>query len=217
MRHFFLLIMLASIVYSCNQDNNRNSNLEADKAETSSDSKEGVSIELSLPHGHSLKYFGLCWDKNPVDVIIRNNTNSMIHFYENWNSWGYYNLHFKIETHDSLYTISRTRKVWFRNFPSYHSINPDESLVFHYNLRDSSCVDYDINNEKIKGYDHWTGFPEKEYDFAKIQVIYEIPEEPAILLNHRFRLRDSTESDTTFIFSKKLISKPVNIQILKEE
>lgn len=176
-------------------------------------SNNDVSIELSLPHGDSLRYFGPCWNKNPVDVIIRNNTDSVIHFYESWNSWGHYNFYFKIETADSTYLIKRTRNVWWRNFPSYHSVNPEQSLVFHFELLDSSCFYHDPKTERIRGTQQWTGFPQKNNEIAKIQVIYELPEEDEILINNGFISRDPGHADTTYIFSKKLISRPVDIQI----
>ncbi len=56
----------------------------------------GVSIEISMPYGDSLRFLGVCWDKNPIDVIIRNQSDSVIYFYEDWNSWGYYNIKFQI-------------------------------------------------------------------------------------------------------------------------
>jgi hypothetical protein len=215
MRYFIQLSFILIVCFGCDLDQDKALSEEKEKSDLPTNSVDGVSIELSLPHGDSLKYFGLCQYENPVDVIIRNNSNEMKFFYENWNSWGYYNFHFEIETEDSVYQIRKTRHVWWRNFPSYHSVNPNESLVFHFNLIDSSCFEHDSKIERIRGLKQWIGFPNKEYQHAKIKVIYELQKEYATLLNQGFRFRNLVENDTTIIFSKKLVSKPVNIQILQ--
>ncbi len=186
---------------------------------------DGVSIELSMPYGDSLRWLGICWDKNPVDVIIRNHSDSMIYFYEDWNSWGYYNFKFKIETKDSIYLITRTNHSWWRNFPSIHTINPNQSLVFHFDLTDSACFEHNAAIEKVRGLKQWTGLPQKKYESAKISVIYELPDEYKYLVNSGFRnlksfLNNESDSlvkknDTTFIFSQILISEPVKIEIIE--
>lgn len=185
----------------------------------------GVSIEISMPYGDSLRSLGVCWDKNPIDVIIRNQSDSVIYFYEDWNSWGYYNIKFQIETGDSIYNVTKTKNSWWKNFPSYHSINPNESLVFHYNLIDSACLEHNTKFERLKGAKQWKGLPQKDYDHAKIRVIYELPTEYKYLVNRRYLnmhsyLENESDAlienyDTISVFSKKLISSPINIKVIK--
>lgn len=178
------------------------------------DTNNEVSIELSMPHGDSLKLFGPCWSENEVDVIIRNGSDSTIHFYENWNSWGYFNFHFELETADSLYHIKREDRLWWRNFPSFHSINPDESLVFHFNVLDSACFDQNARGENIRSLKNWTGFPQTNYERAKLRVVYELPEESHILPRREYS-RDSVKLNPIYMFSEKLVSKDLNITVIR--
>lgn len=134
-----------------------------------------VSIELSIPHGEGLKSLNECSSfDNDIFVVIRNNSDSIVRLYENWNSYGYYNFTFEIKTNDSIYTVSRPKKLWYRNFPSHHSVLPQESIVFHFDFIDSICAtsrsDHGIFN------DGWIGFP-KQTDTALIRVIYDVPSE----------------------------------------
>lgn len=177
-------------------------------------------MELSLPYGDSLKHFRPCEYTNPVDVIIKNSTDSIVHFYENRNRLGYYNFHFQIETQDSLYIIEKTRATWTRGFPLYHSINPGESLVFHFDLLSSTCPNHKEETEGFGATRKWEGLPIEEYKNATIRAVYEIPEEQKFIINNGFRvlndgneLKDSTQNDTIFIYPEKLISNPINIQI----
>lgn len=189
------------------------------------ESTEDVSIELSMPHGDELRRLGICWEENHVDVIIRNQTDSAIYLYQNWNSWGYYNFSFQIETADSIYTIKRTQSAWWKNFPSTHFINPQQSLVFHFNLIDSTCPkssgDIIISkNEKL-----WVGLPKTRYASAKMRVIYELPEVDRIKTFRRMtnieecvKKEDAEikfQMDSNYIYPRKLVSKSVDISIVK--
>lgn len=134
-----------------------------------------VSIELSIPHGDGLKTLNECSSfNNDVFVIIRNNTDSVVRLYENWNSFGYYNFTFEIKTKDSIYTIYRPHKLWYRNFPSHHSILPSESIVFQFDLIDSTCASSRTDHGIVE--DGWIGFPQHT-DLANIRVVYRLPEE----------------------------------------
>lgn len=182
-----------------------------------------VTIEASFQNGGSLRWIGLCRD-NDVSVIIRNGSDSVINIFQNWNSWGYYNFHFEIETDDSLYIVKRTKNTWWKNFPSYHSINPGQSLVFNFNLKDSSCVEHDEKIERVKGLTMWTGMPKKEYNHARLKVVYELPESEKynnwlkIGRGGRDFSKDSLNSEENLgivMFTGRLVSPAVDIKILK--
>lgn len=129
-----------------------------------------VTIELSTPHGERIKSLNDCTSPdNKVYVIIRNNADSTIYFYETWNSYGYYNYTFEIQLRDSIYTIQRPKKLWYRNFPSTHRVEPGENLSHDFILIDSSCVEI-FQREGIYK-DGWTGFPSLS-DSALIRVRY---------------------------------------------
>ncbi|MFT6246290.1 MAG: hypothetical protein ACJA0U_001782 [Salibacteraceae bacterium] len=65
-----------------------------------------VSLALSIPHGDQLKTLNDCSSfNNDAFIVINNNTDSTVRFYENWNSYGYYNFTFEIKTNDTIYTV----------------------------------------------------------------------------------------------------------------
>lgn len=111
---------------------------------------------------------------NEVFIILRNNTDSILRVYENWNSYGYYNFSFEIKTNDSLYLVTRPKKEWYRNFPTHHALLPNECIVFQVDLIDTTCA----NSRFYSGIyeDGWIGLPSK-MDTALIRVIYSVPEE----------------------------------------
>lgn len=102
-------------------------------------SEKSVSIELSIPHTREFAYINECSDSKNISVIIHNNADTN-YFYEDWNSYGYYTISFEIKQNDSIYKIVRPKKLWYRNFPSYYTLNPHESLVFNYAFIDTSCA-----------------------------------------------------------------------------
>lgn len=137
--------------------------------------ESNVSIELSIAHDEGLKSLNNCVSfDNEVFIILRNNTDSILRVYENWNSYGYYNFSFEIKTNDSLYLVTRPKKEWYRNFPTHHALLPNECIVFQVDLIDTTCA----NSRFYRGIyeDGWIGLPSK-MDTALIRVIYSVPEE----------------------------------------
>ena len=134
-----------------------------------------MSIELSIPHGDELRRLNNCIDlENNVFIILTNNTDSTIRLYENWNSYGYYNFSFEINLNDSIHVVTRPQKLWYRNFPTHHSILPNEKIVFQFDLIDTACA----QTRFFRGIkeDGWVGFP-NQTDTAQIRAIYSLPEE----------------------------------------
>lgn len=138
--------------------------------------EQNVSIELSIPHGDGLRRLNNCVDiDNEVFIILTNNTDSTVSVYENWNSYGYYNFSFEIKLKDSIYVVTRPQKLWYRNFPSHHSILPNETIVFQFDLIDTSCARMRCYRG-IQQEDGWVGLPDHR-DTAQIRVIYSLPNE----------------------------------------
>lgn len=158
---------------------------------TDKNSDSTVSIELSIPHSSQMRKLNDCASiNNDVFIIIHNNTDSTIRFYENWNSYGYYNFTFEIKTLDTNYTVSRPHKFWYRNFPSHHSVFPDESIVFQFELIDTACASSRINDGVFE--DGWVGFPNTT-DNALIRVIYSLPKAHESYLDRTNRKLDYLE------------------------
>ncbi|MNJ82738.1 hypothetical protein D3C87_01420 [compost metagenome] len=133
--------------------------------------KSKTSIELSIPHTRELAFINQCSDRNKAYVIIRNNTDSIQYFYESWNSYGYYNISFEIRHKDSIYQVVRPTKLWYRNFPSYHTVQAHESLVFPFLIVDTACTN--ILHRDFVFADGWIGFPQIS-DTVEIRAVYQL-------------------------------------------
>jgi hypothetical protein len=181
-----------------------------DKATTGMSTHKSVDIELSIPHTEGLPVLYPNSEDSKISVIVYNRTDSAVRMYEDWNSWGYYNFSFEIETPDSIYHVQRTKRGWWKNFPSYHVINPGETLVFNFKLdgwdSESSSGKRSILRGSAQG---WSGLPVKDYDSAKIRVLYELKEEVSL------SLADSSVVKETIVrsFPVKLVSRQYDIKI----
>ncbi|WP_341901788.1 hypothetical protein [Fluviicola taffensis] len=134
-------------------------------------SRSKVSIELSIPHTQEFAHINNCSSLKKTSVIIHNNTDSIHYFYEDWNSYGYYNITFEIKAKDSIYEIVRPRKYWYRNYKSHFILNPNESVVFPYLLVDTACSNKLFENRVFE--DGWIGFPSIS-DTVEIRAIYQL-------------------------------------------
>lgn len=162
---FFLVIGLVSFHNSPKQKISSETNfLKSDSV---------VEIKLSFDDNES-NLFNIN-STNLIHVTVYNNSDSTIFFYENWNSYGYYNFTFEIETRDSIYTLKRPQKLWYRNFPSFHSIPPLDSVIFDFMLLDTEKPKSTLNENG------WIGFPNEEFELATIKVKYELNKELSIL------------------------------------
>jgi hypothetical protein len=64
--------------------------------------------------------------------------------------------------------------LWYRNFPSHHSVLPQESIVFQFDLIDSTCAANRSDHGIFE--DGWIGLP-NQTDTALIRVIYSLSSE----------------------------------------
>jgi len=134
--------------------------------------KSKMGIELSIPHMLELPWIKNCSSRDEVYVIIHNNTDTTNYFYEDWNTYGYYNISFEIKHKDSIYSIVRPPKLWYRNFKSHLIVNSGESLVFPYSLIDTTCANKLSESVQIFE-DGWIGFPPIS-DTVEIRAIYQL-------------------------------------------
>jgi hypothetical protein len=65
-----------------------------------------------------------------VDLIveIKNISDQELSLYEEWNSWGYCNLKFVFGDGCHEYWVTKQPGVWYRNFASFHTLVPSESI-----------------------------------------------------------------------------------------
>lgn len=166
---------------ACRQENQATPDTNSDhlKAESLINNSK-VTLELSIPSNDAGRTLFLNCENNEVSVILRNNSDSAVRFYETTNSWGYQNYTFIIKTKDTTYQLTKAGGGFFKNVPFYHTIFPRETLVLNFNLKDTKC-DLLLNEtgqlkRKILrgGEDGWQGLPDKPIVDATIQVIYKL-------------------------------------------
>lgn len=140
-----------------------------------------VSLELSIPASGLEKTFNLNCADNEVFVIIRNNTDSSVNFYETNNSYGYQNYTFIIKSKDSSFIITKAGTGIWKNVPFLNTVSPHESLILKFNLKNTICyyspVKKGLKRTVIRNTDSWNGMPDRPIDHATIQVKYELPKE----------------------------------------
>lgn len=130
-----------------------------------------VSIELSIPHTGELPRINDNSSYTKAYILIHNNTDVVNYFYEDWCTYGYFSLSLELKCNDSIYQLQRSRKIWYRNFHSYHTVRPGETLVIENKIIDST---YAANTEEYRVFgDGWVGFPNFS-DTVEIRVIYRL-------------------------------------------
>jgi hypothetical protein len=101
-------------------------------------SSKKIEVKLSFPYRGQT--FIACHDLSLfARVVIVNHTDTVASFYEDWNMWGYFNIAFEIRTDKGVDTILKRGRNWPKNFPSFVSLFPNDSLVLSYNLLNSDC------------------------------------------------------------------------------
>jgi len=151
--------------------------------------KNGVSIELSIPHSGNLPWINDNSSYDKAYLLIHNNSESSQYFYKDWCSYGYFSPSLEIKHNDSIYKIRRSEKLWYRNFHDYHTVLSGETLVIEFKIVDSVSA---ANTEEYNVFGHgWVGFPDFS-DTVEVRVVYEmrdlkdsIPSENIARLNYR--------------------------------
>ena len=179
---YHIIFFSALVLVACKQKNNTVIHVQKSKPNTSSLINNGkVSLELSIPSYGSGKIIFLNCEDNEVFVIIRNNTDSSVNFYETNNSWGYQNYTFIIKSQDSTFIMKREGTGIWKNVPFCNTVSPHESLVLKFNLKKTNCFFSQTKNglkrTVRRNTDGWNGMPGKSIKQATIQVLYTLPKE----------------------------------------
>jgi len=169
-----------------------------------------LSSEYSCPtlHTHKSIAIELSSQNNLINAcniktVIINRTDTIVRFYEDWNLWGYFNIIFEITTPDSVYIIYKKVRGWTKNFPSYKTLYPGDSMVLDY-FRDRNCYWEDL-----------PAFTGKNYECAKIKATYKLDEETHKSVRLNWFNQDSIKAIKTFqsFPLSKIISKEYDITI----
>ncbi|MDI7165475.1 hypothetical protein [Leptospira santarosai] len=146
----FILISLGTFFLECFKTEQRS--LEVSIAIPGNDKEKSLIIYESS-------------DKIIFHVLVKNVSNKEVRIWKDWNSWGYDNLSFQIQTDQENINIYKTEeKEWYKNFPDFWSIKPNEFVILNVNL--------DVKT--------WPKLKELKFknDRVKIKCIYEIKEDP---------------------------------------
>lgn len=97
-------------------------------------------------------------------VVIKNNTDAIASFYEDWNMWGYFNIAFQVRSTRGIDTLYKKMRNWDKNFPSYEALFPGDSMVMYFHLRDTK-----YESSPFEGY-----LPMPEKGLLGIKAIYKL-------------------------------------------
>lgn len=94
-----------------------------------------LEIQISASLKNNGKFFTLGQGHPYLSLIFRNVSAKPLQLFEEWNSWGFNNLHLEItaingETLPQPFVVKKTgRQDWFENRPSFESLSPNQSMV----------------------------------------------------------------------------------------
>lgn len=148
-------------------------------SDTMAISKNRIEIKLDIPQRAKQVESNPCLN---INVLFINHTDTAVSFFEDWNSWGYYNLSFEIRSGNTSFLITKKERDWPKNFPSFKTLFPGDSLELRFDNFSSECSFYQysglINAVLNPG--------------SSIKAIYQLPE-GALLDAKRNGFLDSTE------------------------
>ena len=127
-------------------------------------SQEQLSLHIvptsATQPGDAEKILNLSTGNYHFHVVLTNNSQKPQRLFKEWNSWGYFALSFEIDGQ-----IVRKKGVdWGENYAEYHTIFPQEHIVFNVNFSTDTWENSPLLDNK---------FPKK----IKMRAIYEVEED----------------------------------------
>ena len=170
---FLLLFSMATIAFS--------------QGKIAGKHEKTISVSLIFPKSENKSIISGAANDSTVDVnfVIKNNTDTIAGFFEEWNSWGFYNFGFELITPDTVLQLYRAGGCWGKNFPSAVMLFPGDSLIFPLYIR--RC--------QPRICDCFAGLPAKYLENAEIRAVYQLLEE-----NFQFYMEDVQRSDEVLLF-----------------
>lgn len=74
-----------------------------------------------------------------LKVLFINHTDTAASFFEDWNSWGYFNIGFEIKSGNTTYLLTKKDREWPKNFPSFKTLFPGDSMEFSFSPAMADC------------------------------------------------------------------------------
>ena len=100
-------------------------------------SEKNIEIQIVFPDKQMQSESSSCLN---LRVLIINHTDTVASFFEDWNSWGYFNLSFQVTTTNLTYTLHKRDRDWPKNFPSFKTLFPGDTISFTYSLEYDYCT-----------------------------------------------------------------------------
>ncbi len=105
-------------------------------AETFSSTTKNIEIQLVIPDEAKQIESTHCLN---LKVLIINHTDTIASFFEDWNSWGYFNISLEVKSKDSIYRLYKNDRDWPKNFPSFKSLFPGDTLTLNFMQEINGC------------------------------------------------------------------------------
>jgi len=126
--------------------------------------EKNIDIQIVFPDQESTLSTSPCYE---VRVLIINHTDTVASFFEDWNSWGYFNISFQVTALNTTYVVSKKARDWDKNFPSYKTLFPGDTLSVKYSFDYGGCVSSSFN----------ATIPQPRTTRIKIQAVYQLKKE----------------------------------------
>ncbi|MCP5424539.1 MAG: hypothetical protein H6970_05670 [Gammaproteobacteria bacterium] len=105
-----------------------------------------LSATIAVPLHDGSRMIDLYSPDNHFHVILSNHSDTVLHLWREWCSWGHYNLSFEItDEQGKTWIVSKQDKNWTKNFPDFLELSPAESLVFDVNFNPKIWKDSPIS------------------------------------------------------------------------
>jgi hypothetical protein len=105
--------------------------------------EKNIEIQLVIPDKSKQIASAPCLD---IQLLIINHTDTVASFFEDWNSWGYFNIYFEVKVDDSIYRINKRQRDWPKNFPSFKVLFPGDTLKLSFDKKLPYCDFYQFSN-----------------------------------------------------------------------
>ena len=97
-----------------------------------------ISVSVAVPAHNGERRIVYGNRTTHIHVIVSNTSDKPQRIWQEWWSWGYYGLTFEFTDAAGKKGIAKKQLTgWRRNFPSWHTVEPQESLVLDVHFGDS--------------------------------------------------------------------------------
>jgi len=106
--------------------------------------EKNLELQIFFPENQKRIQLNSCLN---VNVLIINHTDTVTSFFEDWNSWGYFNISFQIRSGDTTYTVYKKDRDWDKNFPSFKTLFPGDTMQMKFSLNINDCDSSPFNGK----------------------------------------------------------------------